>query len=215
MIFHKPEMREMPLARVPEELLFQWVARLPGRIQVEEAREQWDYLYSLPDLIELSGNKFHNKKNLLNQFKKKYRFSYHSIEPSLIHTVLSMQEDWCAWRDCESVETLASENQVIKRVLQAWEDLSGIMGAAIFVDEKPRAFTVAQALKEDTLLIHFEKGLPEYTGIYQAINQMFLEHNKGFAFVNREQDLGDEGLRKAKLSYNPTGYVRKYRVRIT
>jgi hypothetical protein len=65
------------------------------------------------------------------------------------------------------------------------------------------------------LLIHFEKGLPEYSGIYQAINQMFLEHNRTYSLVNREQDLGDEGLRQAKLSYNPTGFVRKYRVRIT
>ena len=100
-------------------------------------------------------------------------------------------------------------------MLQAWEDLTGIMGAVINVEDEPIAFTVAEALKEDMLLVHFEKGLPEFTGIYQAINQMFLDHSNGFSLVNREQDLGDEGLRKSKLSYHPSGYIRKYRVRIT
>ena len=214
-IFDNPQIRELPFNRVPEELLFRWVANLPGRVKAEEAREHWDYLYSVPELVDLAGNKFHNKKNLLNQFKKKYRFRYQEVTPSLVPKVLAMQEDWCTWRDCESVETLASENRVIKRVLQAWEDLTGIMGAVINVEDEPIAFTVAEALREDMLLVHFEKGLPEFTGIYQAINQMFLDHSNGFSLVNREQDLGDEGLRKSKLSYNPSGYVRKYRVRIT
>ncbi|HVN71047.1 MAG TPA: phosphatidylglycerol lysyltransferase domain-containing protein, partial [Desulfomonilia bacterium] len=111
--------------------------------------------------------------------------------------------------------SLASENRVIKRVLEAWEHLTGIMGAVIYVDDKPAAFTVAEAIREDMLLIHFEKGLPDYTGIYQAVNQMFLERHQDFSLVNREPDLGDMGLRKSKLSYNPTDYIRKYRVIIT
>jgi uncharacterized protein len=214
-VFNNPEISALPFTRVPEEFLSQWVVALPGRVQAEETRELWDYLYSVSELVELSGNKFHGKKNHLNQFRKKYPFTYHDITPTIIHTVLAMQEEWCAWRDCESVEMLSSENRCIKRVLDAWEDLSGIKGAIISVHDRPAAFTVAEALREDTLLIHFEKGLSEYSGIYQAINQMFLEHNRTFSGVNREQDLGDEGLRKAKLSYNPTGFVKKYRVRIT
>jgi hypothetical protein len=110
---------------------------------------------------------------------------------------------------------LAAESRCIKRVLEAWGDLFGIKGAIISVDDRPAAFTVAEVFREDALLIHFEKGLHEYSGIYQAINQMFLEHNRTYSLVNREQDLGDEGLRQAKLSYNPAGFVRKYRVRIT
>ncbi|MFZ0484981.1 MAG: phosphatidylglycerol lysyltransferase domain-containing protein, partial [Desulfobacterales bacterium] len=72
---------------------------------------------------------------------------------------------------------------------------------------------IAEQLSQDTIVIHFEKGNPDYKGAYQAINQMFLEHNgEQFDFVNREQDLGDEGLRKAKLSYHPVDFVKKYRV---
>ena len=214
-VFNDFEIYGLVFTRVPEELLFQWLAQLPGRVQAEDARELWDYLYSVSELVDLSGKKFHRKKNLLNQFKKKFPFRYHDITPSHLHTVLAMQEEWCAWRDCESTEMLSAENRCIMRVLEAWDELPGIMGAIISVDDKPAAFTVAEALREDMLLIHFEKGLPAYSGIYQAINQMFLEHNRTYSLVNREQDLGDEGLRKAKLSYNPTGFVWKYLVRIT
>jgi hypothetical protein len=75
------------------------------------------------------------------------------------------------------------------------------------------AYTVADGLTQDTVVIHFEKGDTQYKGVYQAINQMFLVHGAAnFALVNREQDLNDEGLRKAKLSYHPTQFLRKYRV---
>jgi hypothetical protein len=69
---------------------------------------------------------------------------------------------------------------------------------------------VAEPLPTDTLVIHFEKGMGSYKGVYQAMNQQFLATQTGFTLVNREQDLGNEGLRKAKLSYNPVAFVRKY-----
>jgi uncharacterized protein len=213
-LFKRADLRELPFERVPEALLSRLTAALPGRLQVDEARDQWDYLYSVPELVDLSGNRFHKKKNLLNQFMKRFVYGYRPIDTSLISGVLATQEDWCAWRDCESEETLAAENRAIKRVLEHWTELTGIMGAAILVDDRTVAFTVGEAFRAGTLLIHFEKGLGEFTGIYQAINRMFLEAHREFSVVNREQDLGNEGLRQAKLSYNPTGYVRKYRVRI-
>lgn len=75
------------------------------------------------------------------------------------------------------------------------------------------AYTIAEALDESSIVIHFEKGCPLFKGVYQAINQIFLEQCcQGFQTVNREQDLGDEGLRKAKLSYNPVAFLKKYRV---
>jgi hypothetical protein len=83
------------------------------------------------------------------------------------------------------------------------------------VDEKMIAYTIAEALDDDSIVIHFEKGCPNFKGVYQAINQMFLERCcQGFKIVNREQDLGDEGLRKAKLSYNPVAFLKKYTVRL-
>lgn len=197
--------------RIPEQLAEHWQAALD--IAPQESRNDWDYLYSVQELIELRGNRFHKKKNLLNQFNKKYKARYQPITSEMMAEVLKTQETWCEWRDCESVEILAAENRVIDRVLRSWDDLEGLMGGA-FVDQgRIIAFTVGEALRSDTLLVHFEKGLSEYKGIYQAINQYFLAHHPEYEWVNREQDLGDPGLRKAKSSYNPVDFVKKYSLR--
>lgn len=213
-LLRRPEMRELPFVRVPRRLVDIWTSALGPNFDVREAREHFDYLYAVPELVELKGNRFHSKKNLFNQFRKRYRYQYRTIAPEDIPEVLAAQDGWCAWRECGSVDALASENRAICRVLNAWNDLRGIMGAEIIVDGSIAAFTVAEGYTNDTLLIHFEKGLPDYPGVYQAINQMFLESNNRYALVNREQDLGDEGLRQAKLSYHPVDYIRKYEVKI-
>jgi hypothetical protein len=203
----------MKFIRVPEKLVEYWRAALGGRIEVAEAREHWDYIYAAKDLIELKGNRYHKKKNLFNQFIKNYAYTYVAFGPDLIDQAMGMQEDWCTWRDCESSEILAAENKAISRILTDWRYLDGTLGGALIVDGRMAAYTVADALTQDTVVIHFEKGDTQYKGVYQAINQMFLAHGAAdFALVNREQDLNDEGLRKAKLSYHPTQFLRKYRV---
>ena len=137
------------------------------------------------------------------------------MSPETIDDALSMQQDWCTWRDCEAHETLTAENRAIEKILGAWRDLSGVTGGALFVADKMVAYTVAEALSDQMLLIHFEKADPDYKGSYQAINRMFLAHAAGgFTRVNREQDLDDPGLRKAKLSYHPVDFLRKYDVSI-
>ncbi len=199
--------------RIPEILLQLWKESFGHNIITEETRGHWDYIYSVPELMELKGKRFHKKKNLLNQFKKKYDFKYIPLGSEMIHKAMAMQEDWCTWRDCESLESLSAENRVISRILNSWTKLSGPFGGAIIVDQEMAGYTIAEGLSEDTLVIHFEKGSPYYKGIYQAVNQMFLEHSGSkFKMLNREQDLDDEGLRKAKLSYNPVGFIKKYRI---
>jgi hypothetical protein len=136
-----------------------------------------------------------------------------SLNADNIHQAVRMQENWCTWRDCASQAALDSENQVIANVLNSWQKFHRLMGGAIMVETQMAGYTVAERLSEDTLVIHFEKGNHEFKGIYQAINQMFLENEgQGFDRVNREQDLGSEGLRKAKLSYNPLGFIKKFDV---
>jgi len=200
-------------SRIPEKLMDLWDNHCSNRIVAEEDRGHWDYLYSVPELIALKGRRFHKKRNLLNQFLKKYDFKYTAFGTEIIDKAMAMQEDWCTWRDCGSFESLAAENRIIAKVLTNWEKFKSLTGGAIFVDQKMVAYTVAESLSEDTLLIHFEKANHNYRGVYQAINQMFLDHSgKTFKFVNREQDLNDQGLRKAKLSYNPMDFLKKYRV---
>jgi len=203
----------MTFNRVPEKLAECWRAALKDRIEIAEAREHWDYLYAVKDLIELKGNRYHKKKNLFNQFLKNYEYNYVPFGPDLIDQAMNMQQDWCTWRDCESSEVLSAENNAIFRILRDWRYLNGAMGGAIIIDGRMAAYTVADGLTPDTLVIHFEKGDTQYKGVYQAINQMFLAHGAAdFAWVDREQDLNDEGLRKAKLSYHPIQFLRKYRV---
>jgi len=206
--------------RIPELLLQIWSKHLEDQVLFENDRGQWDYLYDAQDLIELKGNRFHKKKNLLNQFLKKYDYEYISFGKEMIEHVLAMQSDWCQWRDCDLNDALAAENRVIEKVLNAWNKFKEISGGAIIMDNKIVAYTLAESLTQDTLLIHFEKGNPSYQGSYQAINQMFVsrayqEADENFRLVNRMQDLGDEGLRRAKLSYQPVDFNRKFKVVIS
>ncbi|MCP4690553.1 MAG: DUF2156 domain-containing protein, partial [Desulfobacterales bacterium] len=114
---------ETGFSRVPEKLTEAWRKSLGDRITEEETRGHWDYLYAAEALIQLKGKPFHKKRNLLNQFRKKYDFEYTSFGPEMIHMAMGMQEDWCTWRDCESSEALSAENRVIPRVLKSWDKL--------------------------------------------------------------------------------------------
>ncbi|WP_243368545.1 DUF2156 domain-containing protein [Fundidesulfovibrio soli] len=201
--------------RVPEALAEIWADAMPGRVHAQEAREHWDYVYSVPELVALSGNRFHKKKNLLAQFMKSYDYDYRPLSADCIEEVLQMQLEWCQWREAECDATLRAENMAIARVVKDWDRLPNLLGGAIRVEGRMIAYTVAEALDDSMLVIHFEKGHTAFKGVYQAVNQMFLEHlDREYAYVNREQDLGDEGLRKAKMSYNPTMFLKKFTVTV-
>ena len=207
-------LRGRDMIRVPEILAKALEKHLGNKIEAVSDRANWDYVYPAKDLAELSGKRFHNKKNLLNQFLKKYEFTFRKMGPDLAQQALGLQQNWCLWRDCESVEVLRAENRMIQKVLENWDKLSGLMGGALFVGDEMAAYTIAEGLGKDTLVIHVEKGNPEFKGVYQAVNQMFVQSVKSqAAWINREQDLGDDGLRKAKMSYNPARFIEKYQIR--
>jgi len=211
--FHDNRTAQAVFTRVPEMLANLWRERLPQQANIEDERGNWDYLYNVRDLIELQGNRYHKKKNLLNQFNRNYAFTYLPFGADLVELAMAMQTDWCTWRDCESSDILTSENRAIFRILKEWRKLNGLFGGALMIDGSMVAYTLAEALTRDKVLIHFEKGDTQYKGIYQAINQQFLANSASdYTIVNREQDLNDEGLRKAKLSYHPIDYLQKYRV---
>ena len=211
--FYENRVVQSVFTRVPEMLANLWRERLPQQAKIEDERGNWDYLYNVRDLIELQGNRYHKKKNLLNQFNRNYASTYIPFGADLVQQAMAMQTDWCTWRDCESSDVLSSENRAIFRVLTEWRKLAGLFGGALIADGSMVAYTLAEPLTRDMLVIHFEKGDTQYKGIYQAINQHFLENSASdYTVVNREQDLNDEGLRKAKLSYHPINYLQKYRV---
>ena len=195
--------------RVPEHLAALWKHRVP-EIRIIEARKHWDYLYSGSELRALKGNKWHRKKNLYNQFVRKNDYTYVPLDKKYIEHALGLQTEWCLWKECTDSSTLEAENRVVVKVFNAWERLSRLFGAGLMIQDEMIAFTVAEALPDQSLLIHFEKGCPKHKGVYQAMNRLFLlKSAPHYQTINREQDMADPGLKKAKESYHPTGFLKK------
>ena len=207
---------ELVFTRVPESLLTVWQSIPNLRLEEAEERGHWDYIYRVEDLIALKGNKLHKKKNLATQFVKQYPYQYAALDASGIRMAMEMQAEWCDWKDCESSEELMAENNVIKKIFSCFTELKDeLIAGAVFVEGKMAGYTIAQKYGYETVLIHFEKGDTSYKGIYQALNKLFLEHQAaGYRLVNRESDLDNPGLRKAKLSYRPVDFVKKYSVTV-
>ena len=175
-------------------------------------RDNSDYLYSTMDLIHLKGKKYDGKRNHINKFKSKYDFSYVPLECSLIDECSRIMEEWCREKNCNCQEGDYCERQANMELLKNFRYLE-CKGALLYVNGRYEAFTAGEMLNGDTAVIHIEKANTAIPGLYTVINQQFLEKEwKDAAYVNREQDLGLEGMRKAKLSYNPLKMVDKYTV---
>lgn len=173
-------------------------------------RNNSDYCYLTKNLIRLSGNKYHTLKNHINRFNKKYHWEYLPLTPELIIECLNLQEEWCRLKQCIESPSLLSEEQAIIEAL-THIDLLNYKGGVIRIQGKVEAFTLGELLNPETAVIHIEKGNPELSGLYPLIQQQFLEQEWGLIpYVNREQDLGIQGLRKAKMSYHPEFMIDKY-----
>jgi len=208
----KPEMScGARFTRIPEELRLMWEGAMPGKLQWQEARGQWDYLYLSKELATLSGNRFHKKKNLWKQFSKNYEYTYQSLTDNGVEAVIDLQHEWCKWRDCESSEILLAENDAVARVLVHFSEIPGLCGGTISINNELVAYTIGEPVTEDSLVVHFEKACSTVKGGYQAINYLFCnDAGRGYTYINREQDIDDEGLRQAKLSYNPVDFIKKF-----
>ena len=175
-------------------------------------RDNSDYIYNAVDLITLSGRKYHRKKNHLNRFKKNYRFEYRPLDMELVECFLDMQEHWCQLRECVENPELLTEDYAIHKALTNFDEL-GYKGGAIQIDSKIEAFSLGEPLNPNTAVIHIEKANPDIPDLYSVINQLFCSNEWSYMkYINREQDLGIEGLRKAKQSYYPTYMVNKYTI---
>lgn len=204
---------ELPyLERVPESFVRAYLRDDENYI-AEEDRDNFDYVYNVKDLIALKGKKFHDKKNKVNKFKSAYQYEYLTLTPGLIGECLAYEDYWCEVRDCEKEPGLEKEQCAVYRMLINFGPL-GIKGGLIRINGKVAALTIGEKFLGDTMIIHVEKANSDIHGLYQVINQEFLMHEASDCeFVNREQDLGNPGLRRAKMSYNPARFVKKYKIR--
>lgn len=187
----------------------------PEKYEVTEQEDLKDYLYDGEAMRTLAGKKLHKKKNHLNAFVKEYegRYEYRKICCSARYDVWNFLDKWREHKGEDAEEHLDYEVEGIHEILKNCSNLNVHMGG-IYIDGALEAFSIGSYNSlEDMAIIHIEKANPEIRGLYQFINQQFLIHEfPDAALVNREDDMGLEGLRRAKMSYNPIGFARKYQV---
>ncbi len=184
---------------------------MPDGFRTEEQRDMFDYVYDVKELSELKGTKYAPKRSFVHQCEK-YEPSTCILDRDGVKSFLEMQEKWCRMRGCEDDPDLYAEDCAIKEAITNAEEL-GIFGVCVMIGGRVEAFAIGERLNDDTFVEHFEKGNTEFKGIYQYVLYEFSKAIPGeFRYLNREQDLGIEGLRKAKESYHPVKMVEKFRV---
>jgi len=199
----KPKFRSISGPFVP---LFEQHA--PG-LRLLHERDSDDYVYLAEDLITLRGKKLHGKRNHINQFRSRYSFEYRPLRPEDEGACMELYLGWLQEKDVFAPGILG-EMKGLRFLLPNMEQL-GVKGGAIFVDGRMAAFTLGEQLSPDMALIHIEKADSAIPGLYPLINQQFAEHEwSGVTYINREEDMGVEGLRKAKLSYHPVRMTEKF-----
>lgn len=188
----------------------------PERFEVTEQEDLKDYLYDGDAMRTLAGKKLHKKKNHLNAFLKEYagRYEFRKLCCSDRYDVWNFLIKWREGKGDDVDEHLDPEVEGVHEILKNCSDLNVRMGG-VYIDGELEAFTIGSLnALENMAIIHIEKANPEIRGLYQFINQQFLIHEfPEVTLVNREDDVGVEGLRKAKMSYNPIGFARKYLIK--
>lgn len=206
------QFEEAEFHRIPEsvyELLMKHKSFPYLNLSIVEDHDNWDYVYDVPNLINLPGNQYRQNRRWLNKFLENYPFEFKILTEDLIEKVKKLQLEWCIMRECEEDEDLEQEQEAIYEALDNFTTL-GFKGAIICIDDKCAAYTFGEMLNPETVVIHVEKAHIQFEGGYQAINNLFLKNCwENVKFVNREQDLGIEGLRKAKESYKPIRMIKK------
>ena len=176
----------------------------PGRYRIQYNRDDFDYIYDMGKMISLAGKKLHGKRNHINKFKENNTdWYYEPLTKENREYCRHMAEEWKVINLCEEKGAKHSEFCVTLRAIEEFEEL-GLTGGVLWAGGRVVAFTLGEELNRETFVVHIEKAFADVQGAYPMINQQFLTHvGSDYKFVNREEDTGSEGLRKAKLSYYP------------
>ncbi len=216
-IIHDAHTRDIPcrLTGLSREDCLRVAELYPGKFRFHNDRNGYDYLYNIHDLADLSGRKYQQKRNHVHRFFRQYpQGSCVPIGEDMISAVETMLETWFSQRLAQDpTKDFHMERAAIGKALHHRDEL-GLQGLALQVDGKIVAVTLGSQLSQDTFDVHFEKALDEFPGAYAVINQAFAryirEHFPQITRLDREEDMGIDGLRKAKLSYYPVQLQEKY-----
>jgi len=195
------------LSRVPEA----FVRECGHGFRAEEDRDNFDYVYLSEDLAELKGKKFDGKRNRIKKFETSFEYAYGRLRREHAEDCRRLLLQWHEAKG-NGDPYLAAEKDAILEGLALYEEI-GLVGGVVLVGGRVEAFTIGMRLTDDTAVIQIEIANPAYPGLAQWINREFIRREwSAFRYINREQDMGLEGLRKAKLSYQPDHLVKKYNI---
>lgn len=181
----------------------------PGKFTYEPSRSDFDYIYSSEDLIGLSGKRYHGKRNHLTYFKKNNDWRYERITPDNLEECRRMNDEWEKLNSERKPEEIATELRAVNHAFNHFEEM-GFIGGLIRTQDGVVAYTIGEPINDRCFCTHIEKAFASVRGAYPIINNEFARNElSGYALINREEDTGDEGLRKAKLSYYPTILLEK------
>jgi len=182
----------------------------PKKFQITYDEDIADYVYETEKLINLSGKKYHGKKNHINKFiATNPDWSYESLTDDNVEECFQMALEWRNENEVEGDADKVAEMNVTLNALRLYKELD-LKGGLLRVKGKVIAFTLGEPVCCDTFVVHIEKAFGEIQGTYPMINRQFLIHEVSeYPYVNREEDMGVPGLRKAKLSYRPVFMVEK------
>ncbi|MBY8982335.1 MAG: DUF2156 domain-containing protein, partial [Candidatus Lokiarchaeota archaeon] len=204
--------KNLEIHRVPESIINKLKEKKKYNdlnLEIEEDRDNWDYIYKKENLINLSGNRYRSKRRYLERFLNKYDYEFHLISEEWLEKCKELQNKWCMINECQKHKDLEEEYKAIDRMIENYAELN-YRGGILLVEDIPVGYTLGEILNNNTSVIHIEKAHTHYEGSYQAINKMFIENCcKEVDFINREQDLGIPGLRRAKQSYYPDHMISK------
>ncbi len=185
----------------------------PDYFVYEYDRDYCDYIYARESLETLAGKKLQPKRNFINRFRKAYPdYTYRELRKEDFGACLALDRQWIRNEDLSHKKSDEEERMSMQRVFSNWDALDGT-GGVIFIGNELVAFTYGAPVNQYVFDVCVEKANPEYEGSYAAINKEFVAHlPRQYTLINREEDLGIEGLRKSKLSYHPEILLKKYAV---
>lgn len=173
------------------------------------SRSNAEYIYLSENLAYLKGRRYHSKRNHIAKFKKQYSYTTELLGEGNFSDALMVNDMWCVEHGGHKGSGSVSENCAIRRAFRYYKEL-GFKGMILKIDGRPVAMTLGEPLGNDCFVVHFEKAIGNIDGAYAAINNFFAETLTDYKYINREEDMGIEGLRKAKLSYKPEILLEKY-----